>query len=150
MSSQSTGTSMIKPVASSVSVSSSINSANNPIDDGSTDINALQAYSCRSIMDYEKIQLVGKGTYGTVCMFLIWIYSNPVSLKLQMNYILDKAKDRKTGEIVALKKLRMSKETEGVWVHILYIPGLMTILFILVTSSFHSNFSVSNYLDSWN
>lgn len=29
---------------------------------------AVDCYRCRSVMDFEKLQCVGKGTYGTVCM----------------------------------------------------------------------------------
>ena len=52
---------------------------------------SLPAFECRSVLAFEKLQCVGKGTYGTVY----------------------KARDRDSGEIVALKKLRMSRESEG-------------------------------------
>lgn len=44
------------------------------------------------IMQYEKIERVGEGTYGVVY----------------------KAKDRRTNHIVALKKIRLEQEEEGV------------------------------------
>ena len=46
---------------------------------------------CRSVSDFEKLNRVGEGTYGIVYC----------------------AKDLKSGEIVALKKIRMEREKEG-------------------------------------
>lgn len=48
----------------------------------------------RSVSDFEKLNRVGEGTYG----------------------IVYRARDIKTKEIVALKKIRMDKEKEGSWV----------------------------------
>ena len=48
--------------------------------------------TCRSVSDFEKLNRVGEGTYG----------------------IVYRAKDLKSGEIVALKKIRMEKEKEGI------------------------------------
>lgn len=47
--------------------------------------------SCRSVSDFEKLNRVGEGTYGIVYC----------------------AKDTSSGEIVALKKIRMDREREG-------------------------------------
>ena len=47
--------------------------------------------ACRSVSDFEKLNRVGEGTYG----------------------IVYRAKDLKSGEIVALKKIRMEREKEG-------------------------------------
>lgn len=47
--------------------------------------------TCRSVSDFEKLNRVGEGTYG----------------------IVYRAKDLKSGEIVALKKIRMEREKEG-------------------------------------
>ena len=47
--------------------------------------------SCRSVSDFEKLNRIGEGTYG----------------------IVYRAKDLKSGEIVALKKIRMEREKEG-------------------------------------
>ena len=47
--------------------------------------------SCRSVSDFEKLNRIGEGTYG----------------------IVYRARDLKSGEIVALKKIRMEKEKEG-------------------------------------
>lgn len=51
--------------------------------------NMLQA--CRSVFEYEKLGKINEGSYG----------------------IVYKAKEKKTGEMVALKKLKMGKEREG-------------------------------------
>ncbi|EEF39381.1 cyclin-dependent kinase G-2 [Ricinus communis] len=52
-------------------------------------INMLQG--CRSVCEYEKVDKINAGTYG----------------------IVYKAKDKKTGQHVALKKVKMERETEG-------------------------------------
>ncbi|KAI7749265.1 hypothetical protein M8C21_030909 [Ambrosia artemisiifolia] len=52
-------------------------------------VNMLQG--CRSVDEFERLNKIDEGTYGVVY----------------------RAKDRKTGEIVALKKVKMEKEREG-------------------------------------
>ncbi|KAI3981676.1 hypothetical protein MKX01_020619 [Papaver californicum] len=52
-------------------------------------INMLQ--ECRSVDEYQRLNKIDEGTYGVVY----------------------RAKDKKTGEIVALKKVKMEKEREG-------------------------------------
>ncbi|CAH1423216.1 unnamed protein product [Lactuca virosa] len=47
--------------------------------------------SCRNVFEYERLGKISEGTYGVVY----------------------KARDKKTGEIVALKKVKMGKEREG-------------------------------------
>ena len=47
--------------------------------------------ACRSVSDFEKLNRIGEGTYG----------------------IVYRARDLKTGEVVALKKIRMENEKEG-------------------------------------
>ena len=47
--------------------------------------------ACRSVSDFEKLNRIGEGTYG----------------------IVYRARDLKSGEIVALKKIRMEREKEG-------------------------------------
>ena len=47
--------------------------------------------SCRGVSDFEKLNRVGEGTYGVVY----------------------RAKDTSTGQIVALKRVRMDKDKEG-------------------------------------
>ena len=46
---------------------------------------------CRSVSDFEKVNRVGEGTYGIVYL----------------------GKDVKSGDFLALKKIRMEKEKEG-------------------------------------
>ncbi|XP_028765127.1 cyclin-dependent kinase G-2-like [Neltuma alba] len=52
-------------------------------------INSIQ--SCRSVLEFEMIKKINEGTYG----------------------IVYKAKDKKTGEIVALKKVKMNMDRDG-------------------------------------
>ncbi|KAI3765953.1 hypothetical protein L2E82_16000 [Cichorium intybus] len=47
--------------------------------------------SCRNVFEYERLGKISEGTYGVVY----------------------KARDKKTGELVALKKIKMGKEREG-------------------------------------
>ena len=47
--------------------------------------------TCRSVSEFEKLNRIGEGTYG----------------------IVYRAKDLQSGEIVALKKIRMEREKEG-------------------------------------
>jgi len=47
---------------------------------------------CRAVSEFEKLNRVGEGTYG----------------------IVYRARDSKTGEIVALKKMRMDREKDGI------------------------------------
>ena len=54
--------------------------------------------ACRSVSDFEKLNRIGEGTYG----------------------IVYRAKDLKSGEIVALKKIRMEREKEGTTMNTLY------------------------------
>jgi serine/threonine protein kinase len=51
----------------------------------------LDVFSCRAVTMFEKVARAGAGTYGTVY----------------------KARDKQSGEVVALKKLRMANEKEG-------------------------------------
>lgn len=53
--------------------------------------------ACRSVGDFEKLNRIGEGTYG----------------------IVYRARDMKSKEVVALKKIRMEAEKEGTPVHIL-------------------------------
>ena len=55
---------------------------------------------------YEKIEQIGEGTFGYEILILLFL-----PLNLRKVYM---AKDKETGEIVALKKIRMQNEKEGV------------------------------------
>jgi hypothetical protein len=57
-----------------------------------TAITKNQSYSKRTMERYQKMEKIGEGTYG----------------------IVYKAKDRVTGEIIALKKIRLEAEDEGI------------------------------------
>ena len=69
------------------------------------------------VTDYEKIKRVGEGTYGVVCTVDAFLHTHFLSDLLSGNPYrtdnADKARNRKTGEIVALKKLRMDRERDG-------------------------------------
>lgn len=68
------------------------------------------------VTDYQKIKRVGEGTYGVVCKDLGSKGDNTSKScmpKLTNLFAVDKARHRQTGEIVALKKLRMDKERDG-------------------------------------
>lgn len=68
------------------------------------------------VTDYEKIKRVGEGTYGVVCRRHVGNtylrYTTGKVLKCLL-CVTDKARDRQTGEYVALKKLRMDRERDG-------------------------------------
>lgn len=67
-----------------------------------------------SVTDFEKIKRVGEGTYGVVCKCGNAIYSFRTTSFPDLSFRLaDKARNKKTGEIVALKKLRMDRERDG-------------------------------------
>ena len=59
---------------------------------------------CRSVSDFEKLNRIGEGTYG----------------------IVYRAKNLKDGEILALKKIRMDKEKEGLPICSVREIGLLT------------------------
>ncbi|XP_044504881.1 cyclin-dependent kinase C-2-like isoform X2 [Mangifera indica] len=58
---------------------------------GQLNLNESPAWGSRSVNCFEKLEQIGEGTYGQVYM----------------------AREKKTGEIVALKKIRMDNEREG-------------------------------------
>ncbi|XP_005411108.1 PREDICTED: cyclin-dependent kinase 10 isoform X2 [Chinchilla lanigera] len=58
---------------------------------------------CRSVKEFEKLNRIGEGTYGIVCE---WPTLGP--------WASDRARDTQTDEIVALKKVRMDKEKDGI------------------------------------
>ena len=58
--------------------------------------------SCRVVTCYETLETIGEGTYGVVYKYL--------SLPF---FTISRARDKKNGEIVALKQLRTNHEREG-------------------------------------
>ena len=81
------------------------------------------------VTDYEKIKRVGEGTYGVVCEALERTRPKP-KMFCMPNFddfsAVDKARHRQTGEIVALKKLRMDRERDGAR----KLPTVRVILYI--------------------
>ncbi|KAK6097821.1 Cyclin-dependent kinase 11B [Batrachochytrium dendrobatidis] len=89
---------------------------------------------CRNVDLYEKLNRIEEGSYG----------------------IVYRARDRQTGEIVALKKLKLQKETNGFpitslrEIHTLLIakhPYIVNVKEIVTTSSMSGIFIVMEYLD---
>ncbi|RRT61466.1 hypothetical protein B296_00017870 [Ensete ventricosum] len=95
-------------------------------------INMLQG--CRSVDEFERLNKINEGTYGVVY----------------------RAKDKKTGEIVALKKVKMEKEREGFpltslrEINILlsfHHPSVVDVKEVVVGSSLDSIFMVMEYME---
>ncbi|KAJ0969127.1 hypothetical protein J5N97_022004 [Dioscorea zingiberensis] len=95
-------------------------------------INMLQG--CRSVDEFERLNKIDEGTYGVVY----------------------RAKDKKTGEVVALKKVKMEKEREGFpltslrEINILlsfYHPSIVDVKEVVVGSSLDSIFMVMEYME---
>lgn len=95
-------------------------------------MNMLQG--CRSVDEFERLNKIDEGTYGVVY----------------------RAKDKKTGEIVALKKVKMEKEKEGFpltslrEINILlsfHHPSIVDVKEVVVGSSLDSIFMVMEYME---
>lgn len=95
-------------------------------------INMLQ--SCRSVDEFERLNKINEGTYGVVY----------------------RAKDKKTEEVVALKKVKMEKEREGFpltslrEINILlslHHPSIVDVKEVVVGSSLDSIFMVMEYME---
>lgn len=95
-------------------------------------VNMLQG--CRSVDDFERLNKIDEGTYGVVY----------------------RARDKKTGEIVALKKVKMEKEREGFpltslrEINILlsfHHPSIVDVKEVVVGSSLDSIFMVMEYME---
>jgi cell division cycle 2-like protein len=89
-------------------------------------VNMLQG--CRSVDEFERLNKIDEGTYGVV----------------------HKARENKTGEIVALKKVKMEKEREGFpltslrEINILlsfHHPSIIDVKEVVVSSFFSSSFN---------
>uniref|UniRef100_A0A7N0UWT6 cyclin-dependent kinase n=1 Tax=Kalanchoe fedtschenkoi TaxID=63787 RepID=A0A7N0UWT6_KALFE len=95
-------------------------------------VNMLQG--CRSVDEFERLNKIDEGTYGVVY----------------------RARDKKSGEIVALKKVKMEKEREGFpltslrEINILlsfHHPSVVDVKEVVVGSSLDSIFMVMEYMD---
>ncbi|KAL9225581.1 hypothetical protein vseg_001486 [Gypsophila vaccaria] len=95
-------------------------------------LNMLQG--CRSVDEFERLNKIDEGTYGVVY----------------------RARDKKTGEIVALKKVKMEKEREGFpltslrEINILlsiHHPSIVDVKEVVVGSSLDSIFMVMEYME---
>lgn len=95
-------------------------------------VNMLQG--CRSVDEFERLNKIDEGTYGVVY----------------------RAKDKKTGEIVALKKVKMEKEREGFpltslrEINILlafHHPSIVDVKEVVVGSNLDSIFMVMEYME---
>ncbi|KAK8970364.1 Cyclin-dependent kinase G-2 [Platanthera guangdongensis] len=95
-------------------------------------INMLQG--CRSVDDFERLNKIDEGTYGVVY----------------------RARDKVTGEIVALKKVKMEKEREGFpltslrEINILlsfHHPSIVDVKEVVVGNSLDSIFMVMEYME---
>lgn len=95
-------------------------------------VNMLQG--CRSVDEFERLNKIDEGTYGVVY----------------------RAKDKKTGEIVALKKVKMEKEREGFpltslrEINILlsfHNPSIVDVKEVVVGSNLDSIFMVMEYME---
>ncbi|RYR64028.1 hypothetical protein Ahy_A03g010182 isoform D [Arachis hypogaea] len=95
-------------------------------------VNMLQG--CRSVDEFERLNKIDEGTYGVVY----------------------RARDKKTGEIVALKKVKMEKEREGFpltslrEINILlsfHHPSIVDVKEVVVGSSLDSIFMVMEYME---
>ncbi|KAJ0544943.1 putative protein-serine/threonine kinase CMGC-CDK-PITSLRE family [Helianthus annuus] len=98
----------------------------------SRSVNMLQG--CRSVDEFERLNKIDEGTYGVVY----------------------RAKDKKTGEIVALKKVKMEKEREGFpltslrEINILlsfHHPSIVDVKEVVVGSNLDSIFMVMEYME---
>ncbi|XP_057811114.1 cyclin-dependent kinase G-2-like isoform X2 [Salvia miltiorrhiza] len=95
-------------------------------------VNMLQG--CRSVDEFERLNKIDEGTYGVVY----------------------RARDKKTGEIVALKKVKMEKEREGFpltslrEINILLsfdYPSIVDVKEVVVGSNLDSIFMVMEYME---
>ena len=67
-----------------------------------------------SVSKYEKLQRIGEGTYGVVCECPRQAAQlSACCTSEDLHVSADKARDRSTGEVVALKKVRMDRERDG-------------------------------------
>ncbi|GAA0139560.1 non-receptor serine/threonine protein kinase [Lithospermum erythrorhizon] len=96
--------------------------------------NASMLHGCRNVDEFERLNKINEGTYGVVY----------------------RARDKKTGEIVALKKVKMEKEREGFpltalrEINILLSfdhPSIVDVKEVVVGSSLDDIFMVMEYME---
>ncbi|EFA83794.1 protein serine/threonine kinase [Heterostelium album PN500] len=87
--------------------SSSSNKSNNNQNQKKREFKKI--YTIRSISSFEKLNVLGEGTYGINKQTNYLITNHSIYTKL----IKDRAKDKDNDRIVALKKLKMEKEKQG-------------------------------------
>ncbi|WVY93880.1 hypothetical protein V8G54_032968 [Vigna mungo] len=75
---------------------------------GQLNVNESPSWGSRSVDCFEKLEQIGEGTYGLRCD-VVPGFGHNIRLIIQV-YM---AREIKTGEIVALKKIRMDNEREG-------------------------------------
>lgn len=85
---------------------------------------------CRLVTEFEKLNRIGEGTYGIVCKLkAVW---SGYSSESNLLSVSDRARDTTNNEIVALKKVRMDQEKDG-----LPVSGLREIQILMSCS--HEN-----------
>nr|DAD34305.1 TPA_asm: hypothetical protein HUJ06_004945 [Nelumbo nucifera] len=96
--------------------------------------NINMLHGCRSVDEFERLNKINEGTYGVVY----------------------RARDKKTGEVVALKKVKMEKEREGFpltslrEINILlslHHPSIVDVKEVVVGSNLDSIFMVMEYME---
>lgn len=68
---------------------------------------------------------MGEGSYGIVCKCRVNSIVLASLLNLLLSFCLDRARDTRSGEIVALKRVRMDQEKDG-----LPVSGLREIMIL--------------------
>lgn len=110
------------------------NSRATPEPAGPPQRNVNMLHGCRSVDEFERLNKIDEGTYGVVY----------------------RARDKKTGEIVALKKVKMEKEREGFpltslrEINILlsfHHPSIVDVKEVVVGSNLDSIFMVMEYME---
>ncbi|XP_071690921.1 cyclin-dependent kinase G-2-like isoform X2 [Rutidosis leptorrhynchoides] len=103
-----------------------------PVGPPQRSVNMLQG--CRSVDEFERLNKIDEGTYGVVY----------------------RAKDKKTGEVVALKKVKMEKEREGFPLTALreinvllsfHHPSIVDVKEVVIGSNLDSIFMVMEYME---
>ena len=76
----------------------------------------LQNGKCRSVSEFEKLNRIGEGTYGIVCKWIMsvsFLMLTLIPIADNVCVIADRARDTRSNEVVALKKMRMEREKDG-------------------------------------